>query len=257
MAEKRMFSKKITNSDAFLEMPVTARLLYYDLNMEADDDGFVGNPKGIMRMTGARDDDMRILLEKKFIIYFECGVIVIKHWRIHNTIKNDRYKPTVYQEEFSSLIIKENKAYTQTVQNVSSLEPQNRIEEIKLEEINKKEINKEKAEPTTTTRFKKPTIEEISLYCLERKNTINPQRFFDYYEANGWKVGKNPMKDWKAAVRTWEGKESQKYKKDNASFDIDKLEYENMRNTPQIGGQDGRDSEISSKVQRPTLGRVL
>ena len=95
MAERRMFAKTIIDSDAFLDMPTTTRLLYYDLSMRADDDGFINSPKKIQRMIGASDDDLKVLIAKKFIIPFESGVVVIKHWKIHNYIQKDRYKPTV------------------------------------------------------------------------------------------------------------------------------------------------------------------
>lgn len=98
-----MFTKKITESDAFLEMPASAQNLYFHLNMEADDDGFVNAPKKIMRMVGSSEDDMRLLILKKFVLVFDSGVIVIKHWRMHNLIKSDRYHPTQYQEEYASL----------------------------------------------------------------------------------------------------------------------------------------------------------
>lgn len=112
MAEKRMFTKKITESDAFLDMPASSQMLYFHLNMSADDEGFVNNPKKIQRMCGASDDDMKILVIKSFIIVFESGVIVIKHWKMHNYIAKDRFKPTDYQEELAMLGIKENKSYT-------------------------------------------------------------------------------------------------------------------------------------------------
>lgn len=112
MAERRMFSKKITESDAFLDMPASSQALYFHLNMNADDDGFVNNPKKIQRMVGASDDDMKLLMAKRFIIVFETGVIVIKHWKMHNYIQSDRYRPTDYLEEKSMLEVKKNKAYT-------------------------------------------------------------------------------------------------------------------------------------------------
>ncbi len=111
MAERRMFAKTIIDSDAFIDMPVTARLLYYDLSMRADDDGFVNSPKKIMRMVGASQDDLGILIMRKFILPFDNGVVVIKHWRIHNYIKNDRYKETTYKEQKAQLELDENKAY--------------------------------------------------------------------------------------------------------------------------------------------------
>lgn len=112
MAERRMFAKTIIDSDAFLDMSLSTQALYFHLSMRADDDGFINNPKKIQRMIGAAEDDMKILTAKKFIIPFESGVCVIKHWRIHNYIRNDRYTETVYKDEKSQLTLKDNKAYT-------------------------------------------------------------------------------------------------------------------------------------------------
>lgn len=112
MAEKRMFTKKITDSDAFLEMPLSAQCLYFHLNMNADDDGFVNSPKRTMKLIGASEDDLKLLFAKAFVLGFDSGVIVIKHWRMHNTLQKDRYKPTDYQEEFAQLGFKKNKSYT-------------------------------------------------------------------------------------------------------------------------------------------------
>ena len=111
IAERRMFAKSIIDSDAFLDMSVTARLLYFDLSMRADDDGFVNSPKKIMRMVGASEDDLRMLAARKFIIPFENGVVVIKHWRIHNYIRKDRYNETHYSEQKEMLELDENGSY--------------------------------------------------------------------------------------------------------------------------------------------------
>lgn len=120
MAERRMFAKTIIDSDAFIDMPVTARLLYYDLSMRADDDGFVNSPKKIMRMIGAADDDLRILAARKFIIPFDNGVVVIKHWRIHNYIRKDTYNETPYKEQKSMLELDENNSYRLIVNEPST-----------------------------------------------------------------------------------------------------------------------------------------
>ena len=106
MAERRMFTKKIIDSDAFLDMPLSTQALYFHLNMRADDDGFVNNPKKICRMTGASEDDLRVLISKRFVLTFENGVIVIKHWRMHNLLRKDRYKPTQYQEQLAEIELK-------------------------------------------------------------------------------------------------------------------------------------------------------
>ncbi len=107
-----MFAKTIIDSDAFLDMPLSTQSLYFHLSMRADDDGFINNPKKIQRMVGCGDDDLKLLMAKRFILVFDSGVIVIKHWKIHNYIRNDRYKPTLYQEEKAELVEKNSKAYT-------------------------------------------------------------------------------------------------------------------------------------------------
>lgn len=112
MAERRMFAKTIIDSDMFLDMPLSTQALYFHLSMRADDEGFINNPKKIMRMIGATQNELEILLAKRFILSFSSGVIVIKHWKMHNYIQSDRRKPTVYHEEAAQLITKENKAYT-------------------------------------------------------------------------------------------------------------------------------------------------
>lgn len=135
MAERRMFAKTIVDSDAFLEMPSTSQLLYFHLAMRADDDGFVNKPKTILRMTGSKEDDLRILIGRKFVIPFESGVLVIKHWKIHNYIQSDRYNETKYKQEKSMLCLDENKAYkvlenhmdTQCIHDVHEMDSQVRL----------------------------------------------------------------------------------------------------------------------------------
>jgi hypothetical protein len=148
MAEKRMFAKKITESDAFLDMPSSTQALYFHLNMSADDDGFVNNPKKIQRMVGASDDDMKILMVKSFVILFESGIIVIKHWKMHNYIQNDRYKPTDYIEEKSMLQIKKNKAYTLDVSNLDT----NCIQDVS---VDKNRLDKSSEDKNSTDKERK------------------------------------------------------------------------------------------------------
>lgn len=112
MANKRMFTMKIVDSDAFLEMPLSTQCLYFHLNMRADDDGFIGNPKKIMKIIGASADDLKLLIAKRFVIAFEDGVIVIKHWRMHNTLSQNRYHETQYTDEKSFLKLKDNGSYS-------------------------------------------------------------------------------------------------------------------------------------------------
>lgn len=131
MAERRMFAKTIVDSDAFLEMPLSTQALYFHLAMRADDDGFINNPKKIQRMVGASDDDCKLLLTKKFLLLFETGVIVIKHWKIHNYVQKDRYKETMYKEEKQQLKLNKNNAYTLSdtpcIHNVYKMDTQVRL----------------------------------------------------------------------------------------------------------------------------------
>lgn len=132
MANKRMFSKQITTSDAFVDMPMSSQLLYFHLCMEADDDGFVANPKRIIRVVGSNDDDLKILIAKRFLLSFEGGLVVIKHWHLHNAIRRDMYVPTQYTEEKSMLKLKDNKVYTE-LRNDSVTVPSHRLDKIRLD----------------------------------------------------------------------------------------------------------------------------
>jgi len=127
LAERRMFTQKIVDSDAFLDMPLSTQSLYFHLNMRADDDGFINNPKKIQRMIGASEDDLKLLLAKRFILGFENGVIVIKHWRMHNLLRKDRYSPTQYQEQMARLQLKDNGSYTETTEIPMLEEPDNHL----------------------------------------------------------------------------------------------------------------------------------
>ena len=127
MAERRMFSKTIIDSDAFLDMPLSTQALYFHLSMRADDEGFVGNPRKVIRMIGASEDDIKVLIMKRFILTFDSGIVVIKHWKIHNYIQNDRFKETTYLEEKATLTLDGKKAYTECIHDVYALETQDSI----------------------------------------------------------------------------------------------------------------------------------
>jgi hypothetical protein len=216
MAKKRMYSNEITDSDAFIELSSAAQALYFHLNQGADDDGFNNQIQLAMWKAHASIDDLKVLMAKNFIIRFEKGVIVIKHWRLHNTLRKDRYTPTNYQEEFRQLGIKDNGAYTLGCQVVANGLPdgcpsidKSSEDKCSVVEGSVGEDNEDSATPppTRAKRFVPPTVDEVRDYCFDRGNAVDAQRFVDYYTSNGWMVGKNKMKDWKAAVRTWEQKE--------------------------------------------------
>jgi len=178
MAQKRMFSLKIIDTDLFLDMPISARLLYYDLSMRADDDGFVASPKKIQRMIGCSDDDFRILIAKQFIIPFESGICVIKHWRIHNYIQKDRYQETLYDNEKSNLE-DDNGVYnlvdTKCVQNGYEMDTQVRLDKVRLDKVS---IDK-KAEPKKSKTFLSDSNEyRLSTYLFEliKSNNVQAKR---------------------------------------------------------------------------------
>lgn len=208
MAERRMFAKTIVLSDAFLDMPLSARCLYFTLGMFADDDGFVNSPKGIMRQAGCSEDDMKVLLAKKFLLAFESGVIVIKHWRINNYLQKDRYNPTKYGDEKATLSLDENGAY----QAAKALpEPMYTQEVYTQDRLGKDRLGKDTNNSADKPHgFTPPNIQDVRAYCKERGNKVDPENFWDFYQSKNWMIGKNKMKDWKAAVRTWERSDSKK-----------------------------------------------
>lgn len=240
MAEKRMFAKTIIDSDAFLDMPVTARLLYYDLAMRADDDGFVNNPKKIMREIGASQDDLTILGLRKFIIPFDSGVVVIKHWRIHNYIRKDTYTPTPYTAEMRCLGVDESKAYT--LLDSSSVDgsstARGRLVDGSSTQIREEKRSSDKlskGENKITPRHKYGRYqnvllpdEEITKLKEEFPNDWNEriERLSEYMASSG-KSYKSPL----ATIRSWarkdaetKGAEAQKQAPSGPpSFDMDEL----------------------------------
>lgn len=252
-----MFARTIVESDAFLDMPLSAQSLYIHLGMNADDWGFVNNPRSIRRMCGASEDDLRLLVAKKFILTFDSGAAVIKSWWVNNYVQSDRRHPTRYQEELETLFLDENKSYTtkdtgvlpadmfnrvskvepvciqpvskmdtKCIQSVSKMDTEVRLGKDRLGEStsNSSRVDTqpnpkgfgacapEQPKKRRAKKFVKPTIPEVAEYAegfIKSRNlrltgeTFRAERFVSWYDANGWKVGKNPMKDWKGAVRTW------------------------------------------------------
>ena len=194
MAERRMFAKSIIDSDSFMNMPFSAQALYFQLSLRADDDGFLNNTQMILRMTGAGNDDLKLLADKNFIIIFESGAVAVTHWKVHNYIRKDTYKATICSKEKATLFFDENKAYTSDCkQAVDEPSTQDSIVEDSTDKNSTDKVN-----------FSVPSADEVKEYCNERNNNIDAEKFIDYYSANGWMVGKNKMKDWKAAIRSWE-----------------------------------------------------
>ena len=216
MAERRMFAKTIVLSDAFLDMPLSARCLYFTLGMLADDDGFVNSPKSIMRQAGASTDDLNLLMAKRFILAFESGIIVIKHWRIHNYIQKDRYKESKYIEEKATLTLDQNGAYTECIHDVSTLDTQVRLgkdrDRIELGEGSIGESDEDINVPTKTIRHKYGSYKNVLLSDedMEKLMTEFPhdgveriERLSEYIASTGKKY-----KSHLATIRSWARKDT-------------------------------------------------
>ena len=187
MADRRMFSKTIIDSDVFLDMPLSSQALYFHLAMRADDEGFVNNPKKIQKMIGASDDDLRILAGKRYILTFESGIIVIKHWKIHNYIQNDRFKPTTYLEEKAQLRLDEKKSYIECIQNGYKVDTQVSIELGKDSiEVSKKESNKQEDYLSDTHTHERMSYDEI-FECFGVDSTLKNVfgKFIQHCQLNG------------------------------------------------------------------------
>lgn len=277
MAERRMFAKTVVLSDAFLDMPFSTRCLYFSFGMVADDDGFINNPKSILRMCGASKEDMDNLIAEKYIIPFKSGVIAIRAWRTNNYLQKDRCNPTSCTEEMKMLSVsdsgfyveltcgseseeqpdcyvestcgsgvytqkseKENSVYTQKSESdipvytqksekCDSVYTQDRLGKDRMGQDNKEQnaptgAGAHTREGKKPVFFSPPPIDEIREYCRSRNNNVDPEQFYDFYESKGWMIGKNRMKDWKAAVRTWErdrDRASSGASKNQGSFDTD------------------------------------
>lgn len=178
MAEKRMFSTRIIDSDAFLEMPLSTQALYFHLSMRADDDGFLNNAKRITDMIKANQNDYDLLLAKSFIIQFPDGICVIKHWRINNYIRKDRYHETVYTEEKELLTVKKNGAYSLNssdsdvgIPECNHVETESRVE--------KNRVEKSREEPVTTFNAEQAWIDTFALYPKKASAVMAKQVWMD------------------------------------------------------------------------------
>ena len=178
MAEKRMFSMNVIDSDAFLEMPLSTQALYFHLSMRADDDGFLNNAKRIMDMIKANQNDYDLLLAKSFIIQFPDGICVIKHWRINNYIRKDRYHETVYTEEKELLTVKKNGAYSLNssdsdvgIPECNHVETESRVE--------KNRVGESRQEPVTAFNVEQAWIDTFALYPKKSSAVMAKQVWMD------------------------------------------------------------------------------
>ncbi|MBU3145746.1 phage replication initiation protein [Clostridium sp. CF012] len=175
MAQKRMFSLKIIDTDLFLEMPVSSQLLYFQLSMRADDDGFVSSPNKIIKMVNCSSDDLKILIAKNFIIPFESGVCVIIHWRIHNYIQNDRYQETLYEQE-KAYLEEDNGAYklmdTECIQDGYNLDTQVRLGKVRIDEVSKDKSIKKTFEIIITEFTENEELKKTIIEFMKMRKSI-------------------------------------------------------------------------------------
>lgn len=242
-----MFSLKIIDTDMFLDMPITARLLYYEFNMRADDDGFVSSPKKIQKMVGCSDDDFKILMAKQFIIPFESGVCVIRHWRIHNYIRGDRYSETIYQDEKAQLV-ENNGSYdrqmvgTQNVIPVVDQMSYQRLPQVRLE-IGKDSIGKD------------IYGEHVALTSEEYSKLQNElgQETLDYYidslngyiEQIGKKAADKRYKSHYATIRNW-------YRRDKAKAPVNKTTQQNKNKFNNCESRQYEPGHGEQYIEKPT-----
>lgn len=228
MANRRMFSVRLINSARFLKMPISCQALYFHLGLNADDDGVV-EAYNVIKSVGCTEDDLRVLVSKGFVrVLNEDLVSYITDWQENNSIRPDRKIDSIYKDLLLSiipdapLIEKKQRADRKLVEEIEE-NSENEVEgqpwdnhgtttgphRLGKDRLGKDSIGEVKRERAKATRFTPPTLEEVTAYCQERSNNVDPQRFIDFYESKGWMVGKNKMKDWKAAVRTWEKREKE------------------------------------------------
>lgn len=205
MANRRMFSKQIVQTDAFMDMPHSSQLLYFHLSMEADDDGFVANPNRVIKIIGSQADDYKILVAKRFILPFKSGICVIKHWMIHNYIQKDRYTETTYLEEKNTLEIKDNGAYTECIQDVSNLDTQVRIGKDRLE-LGKVSLSKDIYGEHNNVKLQKEEYEKLVSKLGENNTLLLIEELSAYMASKGKRYASHY-----ATLQTWARMKVQKH----------------------------------------------
>lgn len=235
MSKRRMFSSDITNSDTFIEMNLATQAIYFHLSLSADDDGFINSATRTLRAVGGEKAFIEELIQNRFLIHFDNGILLVRHWHLHNQIKKDRYTPTIYKKEMEEVVLMDKVYYKKSeldcIQNGSTLEPQISKEKIS---IDKDSIGESREGPPY---FSVPSISDLEIYAAQigYKN-FNSKKFLSYYTANGWTTSNGrPCSDWKVLVDVWKAREND-YSKPNSTqknsfhefihtdYDFDELE---------------------------------
>lgn len=201
MAQRRMFSLQVIDTDQFLDMPASTQALYFHLGMRADDDGFVSSPRKIMKITNSSDDDYKLLLAKRFVIPFESGVCVIRHWRIHNYIQSDRYHETIYRDEKQSLTL-ENDHYEAL--DTGCIHDASRVDtEVRLGKVRIGEVKKEKAPVPKTAYAENVKLTEAEYdWFVSKYGEAQTRKLIEVLDAYKLSKGKTYKSD-AGAIRSW------------------------------------------------------
>lgn len=211
MANKRMFSRELVNTDAFSVLSLSAQALYFRLCLEADDDGFLSSTLRITRSIGGTETELKELLDSGFLIRFDSGIYLIRHWNIHNTLQNDRHTKTMHENELNCVMLISKTYYLLTeaecIQSVSKTETQD------SKDKNSKEIDKdsevESSRDESPPSLIIPPINELRDYANSiGYHNFNPEVFIAYYDAQGWIDSNTHMPiDWKIRINLWKARE--------------------------------------------------
>lgn len=210
MAKRRMFSLDIVDSDTFLDLPVSSQALYFHLGMRADDRGYVAKARAVIKMIGASLGDLEALVNKKFVLLRDNGLILIKGWKINNCIQPTRLVETTYTEDLMKLFYDENNSYTEKPTNNPVLnECQQIVNKLSTQDsIGKESIVKNNLLPHTCVHEEEvkhnPTLDEITIFVKQNNLSVNPKQFYNHYNALNWRIKDEPITNWKVLLLTWE-----------------------------------------------------
>ena len=235
MAERRMMTRKVTDDDHFMALSSSAQALYLHLMMSADDDGFNNQVTIAMFRAHASVQDLEALMTARYVYQFEDGVIVIRHWRMANALRKDRYTPTAFQRELAQLKVDDRGVYQQVVAERLPDGCQMVAERLPQDSIGKDSIGQD-SKGKGARRFAPPSLEEVKAYTSEKHLNIDAEAFVDFYESKGWRVGNQTMKDWRAAVRNWARRDAERKTTTTQAGSARKTSFHNFEERPTAGG---------------------
>lgn len=237
MGDRRMLTRKVTDDDHFMSLSSSAQALYLHLSMSADDDGFTNQLSLCMFKAHASLSDLEALLSLRYLYQFESGVLVIKHWRMANALRKDRYTPTVWKKEFAQLALKENGSYTMRDRLPNGCQMGADWLPDGCRNISKDKITKDNIKERTKA-FVPPTLEQVKEYAKEAKIDVDCDRFYTYFTTPNdagqtWIDSKgNKVKNWKQKLQTWARKEPMRPRSQKEQDYYDKWHPQSERDHP-------------------------